>query len=64
MTTPETPIKYRTACGGEISDPSAYPQATYQGKPVFFCAKACLRLFEQDPDKFMTEDLIHPQDEG
>ncbi len=52
-----------TACGGAIRDPQNYPQALYRGKAVFFCTKACLRAFEQDPDRFMAGEIDHPDDE-
>lgn len=57
-----TPL-YRTVCGGEIKDPSHYPSAEYRGERVYFCTRACLRAFEQNPDAFMAGEIEHPLDE-
>jgi YHS domain-containing protein len=59
--TNETEIQ--TACGGVIKDPSKYPNAIYQGKQVYFCTLACLRAYNQDPDRFMAGEIEHPLDE-
>ena len=53
----------RTTCGGILKDPSRYPSAEYRGNLVYFCTKACLRAFEQDPDKFMAGEIEHPLDD-
>ncbi len=50
----------QTACGGTLKDPSGYPSAMYRGKRVYFCKEACLRAFEQDPDRFMAGEIEHP----
>jgi len=52
-----------TACGGRLKDPANYPQAVYHGKRVYFCTTACLRAFEQDPDRFMAGEIEHPDDD-
>ena len=49
------------ACGGEITDPEKYPSAVYKGKRVYFCTSACLRAFEEQPDKFMAGEIDHPE---
>jgi len=59
--TNKTEIK--TACGGSIKDPSKYPNAEYQGKKVYFCTQACLRAYNQAPDRFMAGEIEHPIDE-
>jgi YHS domain-containing protein len=56
-------IEYKTACGGVIKDPSNYPNAEYRGERVYFCTRACLRVFEQDPDAFMSGEREHPLEE-
>jgi YHS domain-containing protein len=55
--------EYRTACGGTIKDPTKYPSADYQGESIYFCTHACLRVFKEDPDAFMTGDVEHPTEE-
>ncbi len=58
---PESELK--TACGGKIKDISKYPSAIYRGERIYFCTRACLRVFEQDPDPFMAGEVEHPIDE-
>ncbi|MEP7136057.1 MAG: hypothetical protein ABI904_14095 [Chloroflexota bacterium] len=52
--------EYKTACGGKIKDPSKYPSASFRGEQIFFCTRACLRVFEQEPDAFMAGEVEHP----
>lgn len=60
---PSAPEPAKTACGGTISNPDAWPSATHKGKKVYFCSQACLRVFEQYPDDFMAGGIEHPLDE-
>jgi len=55
--------EYKTACGGNLKDPANYPSAMYQGERIYFCTRACLRVFEQAPDAFMAGEVEHPIDE-
>jgi YHS domain-containing protein len=55
--------EFETACGGKIKDPSKYPSADYRGERIYFCTRACLRVFEQNPDAFMAGDVEHPLEE-
>ncbi len=55
--------EYKTACGGKIKDPSKFPSADYRGERIYFCTRACLRVFEQDPDPFMEGKVEHPLEE-
>ena len=52
----------KTACGGKLNDTAGYPSALYQGERIYFCTRACLRVFEQDPDPFMAGEVAHPLD--
>lgn len=52
--------EYKTACGGKLKDPTNYPSVTYRGERVYFCTRACLRAFEQNPDAFMSSEIEHP----
>lgn len=60
QTTITPPPEYKTACGGKLKDPKNYPSAMYRGERVYFCTRACLRVFEQDPDPFMAGEIEHP----
>lgn len=55
---PEPNIK--TACGGILTEPAKYPSADHQGKRIYFCTRACLRAFEENPDGFMNGEVKHP----
>lgn len=61
QSTPATPLpEYETACGGKLKDPTNYLSAIYRGVRIYFCTRACLRAFEQDPDPFMAGEVEHP----
>lgn len=57
------PSEFKTACGGKLKEPEGYPSAIYCGESVYFCTSACLRVFEQDPDAFMSGGVEHPTKE-
>lgn len=64
MTQLETnPQEIKTACGGTITDPDRYPSVEYEGRTVYFCTKACLRVFRENPRAFMAGEIDHPLDE-
>ena len=56
---PQTPIA-KTACGGKLKDTAGFPDAVYHGEQVYFCTRACLHAFEQNPDAFMAGEIEHP----
>ncbi len=62
IASPQSP-EYKTVCGGVIKDPETYPSAIYHGERVYFCTRACLRVFELDADSFMAGKLEHPIEE-
>ena len=53
----------KTQCGGILTEPEKYPSADYQGQRVYFCTRACLRVFLENPDGFMAGEVEHPLDE-
>lgn len=55
--------EYKTVCGGTITDPAKYPSAEYRGERVYFCTRACLRVFKEDPDAFMSGEIEHPHED-
>ena len=63
QTTPTPLPEYKTACGGTLIDPTSYPSAIYRDERIYFCTRACLRVFEQDPDLFMAGEVEHPLEE-
>lgn len=50
----------KTACGGKLKDVAGYPSTIYHGEQVYFCTRACLSVFEQNPDPFMAGEIEHP----
>ena len=60
--TPQLP-EYKKVCGGVIKDPENYPSVIYHGEHLYFCTRACLRVFEQNPDPFLAGSVEHPLDE-
>ena len=48
---------------GVLKDPSKYPSAEYKGKTVYFCTRACLRVFKEDPDAFISGEVEHQIEE-
>jgi len=55
--------EYKTACGGKPEEPANYPSAEYRGETIYFCIRACLRVFEEHPDAFMAGDVEHPTED-
>ena len=55
--------EYKTVCGGVIKNPENYPSVIYHGERLYFCTRACLRVFEQNPDPFLAGNVEHPLDE-
>lgn len=59
-----TPLpEYKTACGGILKDPTDYPSAEYQGETIYFCTRACMRVFKENPISFMAGEVAHPLDD-
>ncbi len=59
----QQPYIAKTACGGKLKDPAKYPSAMFRGERFYFCTRACLRVFEQDPVAFMAGEVEHPIEE-
>ena len=55
--------EYKTACGSKLKDPAKFPNAIHRGERIYFCTRACLRVFEQDPDLFIAGEVEHPLEE-
>ena len=60
LSSPTQSSQGTTACGGTLKNTSDYPSSVYHGKRAYFCKQACLRAFEQDPDRFMAGEIEHP----
>ncbi len=53
---------FKTVCGSKIQNPDKYPCSLYHGEVVYFCTGACLRAFHGDPDRFISGEIDHPED--
>ena len=40
-------------CGMDVDEKKAVASLVYEGKTYFFCAQACKRAFERDPEKYV-----------
>ena len=54
----------KSACGGELKDPSLYPSADFHGETIYFCNAACLKAFLKSPEAFMAGEVEHPEEEA
>lgn len=50
----------KSACGGDLNDPSQYPNAMFNGERVYFCNATCLKAFLLAPEAFMAGEVEHP----
>ncbi|MBL8049608.1 MAG: YHS domain-containing protein [Anaerolineales bacterium] len=53
----------KTVCGGKIKDTAGFPSAIYEGEQIYFCTRACLRVFEENPNAFIAGEIEHPLDD-
>jgi YHS domain-containing protein len=35
----------------------------YEGERLYFCTRACLRVFEENPEPFIAGEIEHPLDD-
>lgn len=62
LNNPQQPIA-KTVCGGKIKNTADFPSAIYEGKQIYFCTRACLRVFEENPSAFIEGEIEHPLDD-
>lgn len=53
----------KTVCGGKIKDTAGFLSAMYEGQQIYFCTRACLRVFEENPEPFIAGEIEHPLDD-
>ncbi len=61
---PQDTTIYPTACGGQLREAGDHPSVEYRGQRIWFCHRACLLVFETDPDRFMAGEIEHPLEEA
>lgn len=42
-------------CNMEVDPKKAAAQSSYKGEMVYFCAVACKRAFDADPEKYVSK---------
>ena len=43
-------------CKMDVVEKSAEYKCEYNGNKYFFCAQVCKELFEEDPERFLTDE--------
>jgi len=43
-------------CKMEVEEIKAAATSEYKGKKYYFCAVGCKKAFDQNPDKYVTEE--------
>jgi len=43
-------------CKMEIEESKALATSEYKGKKYYFCAVGCQKAFDQNPEKYLTEE--------
>ncbi len=41
-------------CGMDVDEKKAVASLVYEGQTYYFCAQACKRAFERDPEKYTS----------
>ncbi len=41
-------------CGMDVDEKRAIASLVYEGQTYYFCAQACKRAFERDPEKYTS----------
>jgi len=41
-------------CGMDVDEKKAVASLVYEGQTYYFCAEACRRAFERDPEKYTS----------
>ncbi|HBA40242.1 MAG TPA: YHS domain-containing protein [Deltaproteobacteria bacterium] len=42
-------------CGMEVDERKAAATCVYKGQTLYFCAEACKRAFQKDPEKYTRD---------
>lgn len=41
-------------CGMDVDEKTAKYKTTYKGKTYYFCAPGCKKMFEENPEKYVS----------
>ena len=53
----------KTACGGTLREVGDHPSVEVRGQRIYFCRKACHRVYLTDPERFLAGAIPHPLEE-
>ena len=53
----------KSVCGGILTEPEKYPSAVFKDERLYFCTRACLRVFKENPQAFLDGEVEHPLEE-
>jgi YHS domain-containing protein len=51
-------------CGMDVDKQQAAATAEYEGRIYYFCAPACKKAFEKEPEKYVSSATQMGSDEG
>jgi YHS domain-containing protein len=46
-------------CGMDVDEKTAKYKTTYKGETYYFCAPGCLKVFEENPEKYVGGSSEH-----
>ncbi|MCX8153231.1 MAG: YHS domain-containing protein [Candidatus Bathyarchaeota archaeon] len=46
-------------CGMDVDEKTAKYKTTYKGKTYYFCAPGCKKMFEENPEKYVSRSAGH-----
>jgi YHS domain-containing protein len=44
-------------CGMEVNPEQAAGQSEYQGQTYYFCSRSCKQQFDQNPERYTSQDI-------
>jgi YHS domain-containing protein len=53
----------KTVCGGILTEPEKYPSMIFKDDRLYFCTRACMRVFQENPQAFLDGEVEHPLEE-
>ncbi|MCP2518840.1 YHS domain-containing protein [Candidatus Aminicenantes bacterium AC-335-K20] len=49
-------------CKMEVDEKTAEYKSEYKGKTYYFCAPGCKKAFDENPEKYLTEETEYEED--
>jgi len=48
-------------CGMDVDPETATLKSVYKGKTYYFCSPGCKRVFDKNPEKYVSEESSHQE---